>query len=370
MPPNKLLKLSAKLCRYAPLLANGLDSSRDEAALYSAVEQLMDLPPEQEAKVLAHTYETLQAVGGGFAWDWLQDTLEAESTLAVWELPQHRLVEAVLFAVPVVFSIGATPRLAGRDPAFDRLTDILQDSQALNPDCRVALCNRLLSLEDLGGRTPGELMRLTAEFCEQMLDDNAKSLQLPRDWAPLPPDGETGYEGVQLFFLLGVASAPDASALFAADAVAPSASVGMLEEGVPWESAFSRVFCNAFEIETLPVAVFPPEGVFDAMRTGSAGARGVALSVALELGRVHGLLQPLGAIEPRFEAAGTPGIQLEFTCRQNKGVLLRHYWPFAYDETPDECLELLGEQLRAHHIEVAPLFAGSCSAAPPSLRLH
>lgn len=370
MPPKKLLHLSAKLCRYAPLLANGLDTAQDEAAMYATIERVLDLAPEQEVQVWAHAQQTLESVGGRFAWDWLQETLEAESTMAVWELPGPRIAEAVLFAVPVVFSAGATPRLAGRDPAFDRLADVLQDAQAIHPDSRVALCNRLLSLEDLGGRTPGELARLTAEFCEQMLDDECRSLQLPREWAPAPPEGVSGYEGVQLFFLVGVAAAPNADNLFGADLAAPSPSVGQLEGGIPWEAAFSRVFCNAFEIESLPVLVFPPEGLFDAMRTGSAGARGVSLSISLNMGLLGGLIQPQASLEPQLTSAGTPGVQLEVTCLRNKGVLLRHYWPLAYDETPDECLELLGAQLQAHGVEVSPLFATASLGIPLSLRLH
>lgn len=368
MLPTKLIRYVGQLCKYAPLLAAGAETLKEEEAFYDLLGRVMSLPVAQEALVWAHVQQTLREVGGSEAWEWLEETLEAESSMAVWEVEGRAYpLEAVLFAVPVVYSVGATPKLLGHELPFSRLAETLTDAQLVYPEAKVALCNRLLSLDDLGARTPGEIERLTGHFCEQLLDENAEALQLPLDWALTPPTGATPNQGVQLFYLLGVAALPDSSLVFPD---AAEGSVGQDEEGLSWEAVFSRLLGATYEIEKDPMVLGAPAGFHDALRMGAYAARGASLGQALHIASSNGLKEPRATLLPNFNSPATPGIALEFTSLRNKRLMLKHFWAQAYGETEDECLEMLGEQLRAYRIPVEPLFADFPDAGPMSLRLH
>lgn len=367
MLPRKLHRYVARLCKLSALLAAGAETWQEEEAFYETVERVLALPVDQETLVWAHIQQTLEAAGGGFTWDWLQDTLEAESTMAVWEVSTRKTpLDVVLFAVPVIYSAGVTPALVGADIPFGRLADVLQDAQELVPDADVALCNRLFSLDDLGARTPGEVARLTGLWAEQFLDEGSAVLQPPREWRLEPPLGLTPHDGIQLFYVLGIAALPDSSQLFPAQGSAP----GSVDDGVPWENGFARVLGAAYGIERYPLLTASPAGLYDAIREGAQAARGVSLSQALQFAHLQGLMSPIVTLSPSFDSPGTPGIALEFRSTKAPALRLRHFWSLAYGESPDECLTLLGEQLRAFDIPEEQPFSDSRILGTPSMRLH
>ena len=348
-----------------------MDTPRDEDAFYRVLARVLQLPSIQETWVFDHVREVLHSLGAVDALDWLQDTLEAESTMTVWEDRRGSARECLLFAVPLITPSQERLFAFASEKAFQGLLSVMDDAQLFEEGAKVGLVNRVLSAPDLQALSMGDLSRLRDTLCEQLLDDELTQLRMPLDWALEPPTGRSPCPDTQLHYLVGVVATDEALNALPdlSDTSGMSGPVsGHTSDGYPWDTAFSAHFCHAFN-GTQVLSVGPPEGFHDGFFSGGQLARGTSLLMGLRE-RVNPRSKPFAVVTPLLDPDGPYGYHVDITPRGGTTPAMRMLWPVLAGETPDEALDMLGENLTQHRVAPGALFADETPALPPSYRLH
>lgn len=279
---------SATLAYAAQLLCRGKGSRVVDDIFTAALTRTLTRGDPDESAILQAAAHTLSDRQDDDALHWLMHEVEMECELQYLpEAASGKQKACVLFSIPVVAPADKElPVSLFANAAFDAMHDILEEAQLFDNQAIFKLVPRLLSPQDLRGRSKTSLRSLTRSLGTQLLADRDAVLELPSDfYAETPPCIEdlSQYEYAQLRYLVGVVVVDDEflDTVFpellmpvgdtteaAEDEGMSKAEAGWLQNGSWWSHPFCEKLAECLSWMEAELSCCPPGGYHDDARLG------------------------------------------------------------------------------------------------------
>jgi hypothetical protein len=365
-----LARDATALAHGAQLLCRGAGTPAAWDAFTEALDRTLSRGDPDEFQVLSAATHALAARHDDEARDWLIHEVEMESELQYLPDPKTgRNKACVLFALPIAAPADmALPNSLYANKAFDVLHNILEDAKVLDGQAHFRLLPRLLTAQQLRGRSKSEIRALTRSLGTQLLADRNGVLALEDGvFTAEPPMLEdlSVYEFAHLRYLVGVAVTEDEflndlfPELQPPDADTPQedkpGAAGAREAGwLPDGSWWNQPFCEKLAECLLQVhpdfSVCAPQGFHDDLRIGLELLReqDARLQCALAMD-AHSLVEDDVVVEewplvtPDGQVVGL-GVYL-VDAQDTDRVYAAISWPACHHEALDDAIEQLHAML-------------------------
>lgn len=385
---------SATLAYAAQLLCRGKGSRVVDDLFTAALTRTLSRGAPDESAILQAAAHTLSDRQDDDALFWLMNEVEMECELQHLPEPSSGKHKAcILFSIPIVAPADKVlPPSLFADAAFDSMHDILEEAQLFDNQAVFKLVPRLLTPQDLRGRSKTSLRSLTRSLGGQLLADRDAVLELPPEFhAEVPPviDDLSQYEYAQLRYLVGVVAVDDEflDSVFpellmpegdaeskAAEEGASKAEAGWLEDGSWWSHPFCEKLTECLSWMETELSCCPPSGFHDDTRLGLTLLREqdarLQLGVAIAESALTGAEMVVEEWPLSTPSGQVVGIAVYLVDPDEpERVYVAVSWPTFNHESLDDAIDELHAMLTDLGLTAADE-ALSCDSGPVSYLLH
>jgi len=385
---------STTLAYAAQLLCRGKGSRVVDDIFTAVLTRTLSRGDPDESAILQAAAHTLSDRQDDDALHWLMHEIEMECELQHLPEPASGKHKAcVLFSIPVVAPADKElPASLFVNHAFESMHAILEEAQLFDEQAVFKLVPRLLTPEDLRGRSKTSLRSLTRSLGTQLLADRNTVLELPADfYAETPPriDDLSQYEYAQLRYLVGVVAVDDefldtvfpelsqpvgdvADEGEASDT--PGAEAGWLSNGSWWSHPFCEKLAECLSWMEAELSCCPPAGFHDDARLGLTLLReqdarlqfGIAIA-ASSLTGVEMVVEEWPLSTPSGQVVGVAVYLVD--AQEPERVYAAVSWSMFHHETLDDAIDELHGMLTDLELAAADETL-SCDSGSVSYLLH